>query len=161
MITVKTIPIMNDKMFIFGNTIFISNGLLCSLSDGELQTSVYHELGHNNQLKLMTVVVLSIAIMFTILFLFIPIMYIPFALLFFYLVCCYVCRAAEYSADRYALKHSSYNDMKQFISNLNHDIHWIFYPFRYHPSNKLRLLHLYFYYVKSFHVLEFSQNSIN
>lgn len=136
------LPTNKKKMYIIGDTIRISYGELIDLDDNVLQTSIFHEIGHYNNLSNMLLITISTSITITVLLLFTPIILFPFILSFSYLVLCYIARLGEYYADRYALSMTSKKDMVDFINSMNKDCNNIFYPFRFHPSNKKRILHL-------------------
>ena len=154
MINVKVVPTEKQKMFIFKNTITVTYGLLGNTTDTELQSAIYHELGHNSQLKTMFLLMFSFSFMYTILLFFFNLIYFTLfntlinwmfyflSFILFYVFCCWFTRLGEYHADRYALKHTNLKNMKEFIYSLNHETFSIFYLFRWHPSNKRRIKYL-------------------
>jgi len=146
MITVNTIPTIKNKFFIFKDKIFVSYGLLITLDDQELQTAMYHEMGHNIQLKHMTLLLVCFTCFFSVILFAIMLfnlnnIYYAAFLLLFYIVGCWISRLGEYNADRYAFKHTDFECMKRFIIGLNHESKYsnFFYLFRWHPSNRKRL----------------------
>jgi Zn-dependent protease with chaperone function len=154
MIKIRVVPSLKEKMFIFKNIISITYGILGNTSDVELQTAIYHELGHYANLKTMVFLMLGFSFMYTMLLslinmfhlklFFIPISWMFYGLSFivFYIICCWFTRLGEYHADRYDLKHTNLENMKEFIYSLNHETHPVFYLFRWHPSNKKRMKYL-------------------
>jgi len=145
MLNLRVLPYDRPTMFLFFSKIFVTNGLLVRASDEHLQSSIYHELGHKKQFKIMfCIYLINIALFLQLILLFSyhAVLFLPL----FYMLFCWYCRIGEYHADSYALVHTSKSGMIELLeaegNRLDTRLSMLFYPIRFHPDKHRRIRNL-------------------
>lgn len=143
---IRVLPWDKPTMFIFLNTIFVTNNYLVSTSDECLKSCLWHEYGHLRQRKTILSIILISMVIFIQLMIIIPFRYMIILSIAYYIWCCYLCRLGEYKSDEYSLHNTTRDGMIEMLKGegcyLDRGLWLLFYPFRYHPTVKKRIKNL-------------------